>query len=263
MEQFTMADQWEFYPSQVDGMSASIYVNLSYREFSRLAHANQLAWMSIRFLQQREDGLSHPEEFESLCAIEDACIDKLEEGGVEAHYVGRNTSQGGRDYFFYTSDGSQVEKLLCQAMVQFPDYEYEVGHRQETDWSTYQTFLLPSPRDMQLIQNEHVIRKLEESNDLLTTPRTVLHWIYFSDHLTRENFVEKSLAIGFTIDHRIEPNADNQEWGVVLARQHPVDYWSIADVTLTLFDLASEFGGVYDGWETPVVTSPANFDSME
>jgi hypothetical protein len=91
----------------------------------------------------------------------------------------------------------------------------------------------------------------------------VLHWIYFSDRLQREHFIEKSLAVGFIQDHRIEPNTDNHDWGVVLARQHPVDYWSIVDISLTLYDLASECGGVCDGWETLVVASPTKVDSKE
>ena len=248
-----MSDQWEFYPSQVDGMSASIYVNLSYRDHSPLASASELAWLSIRFLQQREDGLSSQDEFETLCAIEDAIVGSLACASVEAYYVGRNTFKGGRDFFFYTNNGMQIEQLLSQAMVPFPDYEFEVGHRPEPDWSTYRAFLLPSPRDMQLIQNQRVISTLEESNDQLTTPRVVLHWAYFPDSLKRDRFAEKSLELGFNLDHRMEPNGNQQDWGIVLSRLQPVDYWSIADVSLTLFDLAEEFGGHYDGWETPVV----------
>jgi uncharacterized protein (TIGR01619 family) len=248
-------DQWEFYPSQVDGMSAFIYVNLSYRDRSPIIHAGYLAWLSIRLRLQREDGLSSQEEYETLCAIEDAFVDRLDDASVETHYVGRNTSQGCRDFYFYSENGLLVEQILGQAMVQFKDYEFDVGHREEPDWSTYCNFLLPSPRDMQLIQNQHVIQALEKSNDRLEVPRAVLHWAYFPDSSKRDIFVHKSKDNGFDLDHNIEPSADNKHWGAVLTRQHPVDYWSIADVTLTLYDLASEFGGVYDGWETPIIAN--------
>lgn len=248
-----MPDQWEFYPSQMNGMHASIYVNLSYRNLFPINKASDLAWLSIRFRVQREDGLSSQEEYETLCAIEDAFVDLLDETALEIHYVGRNTSQGCRDFYFYTDRGMLVEQILGQAMIRFPDYEIDVGHCEEPDWSTYRNLLLPTRRDMQLIQNQHVIKTLEESNDRLEVPRAVRHWAYFSDSTSRDRFVEKSAEAGFDPDHNIEPNADNNRWGAVLSRLHPVDYWSIADVTLKLYDLASEFGGVYDGWETSII----------
>ena len=239
-------------------MSAFIYVNLSYRDRSPISHAGYLAWLSILFRLPREDGLSSQEEFETLCAIEDAFVDRLDDATVETHYVGRNTSQGCRDFYFYTDNGLVVEQILGQAMVQFGDYEFDVGHREEADWSTYCNFLLPSPRDNQLILNQHVIQVLEESNDRLEVSRAVFHWAYFPDSSNRDKFVEKCKDNGFDLDHNIEPNADNKKWGVSLIRQHTVDYWSIADVTLLLYDLASEFGGVYDGWETPIVVDSTN-----
>lgn len=56
------------------------------------------------------------------------------------------------------------------------------------------------------------------------------------------------------MDHKVEPSSESEQWGAVLTLQHPVDYWSIAEVSLALYDLAAEFGGVYDGWETPIIS---------
>jgi hypothetical protein len=56
---------------------------------------------------------------------------------------------------------------------------------------------------------------------------------------------------------------DDTKWGVILLRNDAVTFWSIADATLILHDLAKEKGGEYDGWETPVVTSADAKDAAD
>ncbi|ELP35333.1 DUF695 domain-containing protein [Rhodopirellula baltica] len=249
-----MSEQWEFYPSRVDDQSASIYVNLSYRGGAPLVNAHDLAWLRVYFRHPRDDGLSSQEEFQTLCDIEDAIVDALANGNFIAHYVGRNTSGGCRDFYIYSDNGQTVSDVLSQAMVPFTDYQFDTDHRHEPDWSAYRDFLCPSPRDMQLIQNQHVIESLQESNDQLDILRNVSHWAYFTDASARKKFVSESHAIGFALHHEIDPDAKSNKWGAVVTREHAVDYSSLAEVTLALYDIATELGGDYDGWETPVIS---------
>jgi uncharacterized protein (TIGR01619 family) len=253
-----MEDRWEFYPSRVDDELASIYVNLSYRARCPLVDAADLAWLRVYFLKPRDDGLSSHEEFQTLCGVEDAVVNQFAAEDTVAYYVGRNTSGGCRDFYFYTDNGHKAELLFSQAMAQFAEYEFDVGHRHEPEWSVYCDFLFPSPRDMQIIKNQNVIETLEEANDQLYVSRTVLHWAYFPNLPTRNEFVARSSEHGFCLHHLIDPNPEDNKYGVVLSYNHAVDYRSINEVTLMLYDITAELGGNYDGWETPVVAGFQN-----
>lgn len=248
-----MANKWESYPSRVDNQSASIFVNLSYRHCAPIVDATDLVWLRVHLLCPRDDGLPSQEEHPTLYLIEDALVDHLTDAHVEAHYIGRNTSGGCRDFYFYTGDGQIVEDLLSQAMHRLAIQAFDTGHRHDPDWSAYLRFLFPSPHEMQLIKNRHVIEALRQSNDRLNIPRDVLHWAYFTERSGRDAYVAASESLGFDLQHTIDPDTDSKPWGAVLSREHPVDDGSIAAVTLSLHDLATRVGGHYDGWETPVV----------
>jgi hypothetical protein len=75
-------------------------------------------------------------------------------------YVGRSTSDGCRDFYFYAENGTLAETCLSMALVPFPEYEFQVGSRPDPEWSTYRKFLYPSPRAYQTIMNDRVLRSL-------------------------------------------------------------------------------------------------------
>ena len=248
-----MIQQWEFYPSYVDGKSASIYVNLAYRDDPSNQEQTDLVWLRLHLQQPNEDGLSSQGEFQTLSDIEDAIENALNECEVPSSYVGRNTSNGQRDFYIYSANGHAIENVLGQAIVSFTEYEFETGHQSDSQWSVYLEFLCPSPRDMQLILNGHVIESLQKRNDKLSVPREVAHWAYFPDRAKRNIFVSKAESLGFVYRQDIDSGPENDGWGAIVVRIDPVDYWSIADAALVLYDLAEKCGGDYDGWEAPVV----------
>jgi uncharacterized protein (TIGR01619 family) len=159
-----MSEQWDFYPSRVDGEPASIYVDLSHIDEAPRENAPDMVWLRLTMRAPREDGLSSQHEYEVLCDIEDTLVTAVEQADALAYFVGRNTSGGCRDFYFYSDKGHLVESTLGQAMVSFSDYEYETGHRPDPEWSAYVDFLYPTDRDMQLIKNQHVIQVLVESD---------------------------------------------------------------------------------------------------
>jgi hypothetical protein len=87
-------------------------------------------------------------------------------------------------------------------------------------------------------------------------PREVAHWAYFADEDKRNAFIARAKILGYALSSEINPDGENPKWGAIVTRNDPVDFRSIADATLSLFDLAQELGGEYDGWETPVVEQP-------
>ena len=66
------------------------------------------------------------------------------------------------------------------AMVPFAEYEFEVGSRPDSNWSTYREFLYPTPRAYQTILNHRVLASLEKHGDHHNIECDVMHWLYYS-----------------------------------------------------------------------------------
>lgn len=98
-----MSDEWDFYPLRVDDQPASIFVNLSLAKMAPISGKPHMSYISIRMRQPREDGLSSQEEFQALGDLEDLIVEAATEN-ADPIYVGRDTTGGDRDFFFYTSD---------------------------------------------------------------------------------------------------------------------------------------------------------------
>ena len=137
-------------------------------------------------------------------------------------------------------------------MVPFPEYEFEVGSRPDPDWSTYREFLYPSPRAYQTIMNHHVPENLKKAGDHHGIEREVTHWIYFQSADDRERYLKAALDLGHKLVSQNDDGKGERQFGLTVSKFHAVDYGTINDAVLGLFDLAGEHAGDYDGWETSV-----------
>ncbi|MEM7234990.1 MAG: DUF695 domain-containing protein [Planctomycetota bacterium] len=250
-----MSDDWDFYFCTVDHKPASIFVDLGIRKYAPLPELQIFAWLRLSMQFPRDDGSSSREEFEALIQIEHAVEAALADHAEKILYVGRNTSDGNRDFYFYTDNGVRAESVLSEAMVPFPSYEFETGARHDAAWETYLNFLLPSDREMQTIQNGRVLDALEEKGDQHDTVREVSHWVYFEAAEARERFLTEVRQRGYREISKNENTDYTRPFGAIIASDIDVNYGTINDVTLELFDLAKETGGEYDGWEARVERS--------
>jgi uncharacterized protein (TIGR01619 family) len=247
-----MSDQWNFYPASIDDRIASVFVDLGAEEDAPRDDRTDLVWLSLRMAEPREDGLSSQDEYDRLVEIEEALESSVQSAG-SIEYVGRVTTAGRRDFFFYAEEGALAERALSEAMVPFSTYEFELGSREDPDWSFYHELLFPSDREMQSIQNRQTVEMLEEQGDVLIAPREVTHWAYFEEASGRDQFAEAVTALGFQEVERRDDADGPRPFALSILREDTVDLESIDELSVGLFDLAREFGGEYDGWETPVV----------
>ena len=247
-----MSDSWDFYFCQVDDHPASIFVDLGIHDDVPVADLSDMAWLRLYMLQPREDGLYGKEEYDRLIEIEDALTEALANAEIKIAYVGRNTSNGCRDFYFYAANGTQAETCLSMSMVPFPEYEFEVGSRPDPDWGTYREFLYPNPRALQTILNRRVLDSLEEHGDHHDIEREVTHWIYFQSPDDRARYLNAVVQKAYKVVSQNDDGKDKRQFGLTISRSHTVDYRTINDVVLELFDLAGECSGDYDGWETKV-----------
>ena len=158
------------------------------------------------------------------------------------------------DFYFYSSGSTNWNFRVKGAMEKFPEYEFESGVQVDEDWDTYLSYLFPSEFELQTINDHRVLRSLESSGDALTEAREITHWAYFPHDLARQAFETKITSLGFVVDSLREPDDEQCLYGIVISREDTPSYEEIGDVTLSLYQLAVECGGEYDGWETGVVT---------
>lgn len=245
-------EEWDFYFSNIDDIIGSFYVDLGLSKVAPLIDKPNLVWVSLKMNNPREDGLSSNDEFDKLSEIED----RLQEFISSRHnsiYAGRLTSNNHRDFYFYFGDTTLYDKTISEAMVAFPSYTYDFGIKEDKEWESYLEFMYPNPRQFQSIQNRRVIDNLEENGDPLTKERQVDHWIYFKTQEDRESFLAKIKDEGFQIINQ-DFDKDNSDfpYSLQIARVDKVDIDSVNDYILNLWELAEQFNGDYDGWETSV-----------
>jgi uncharacterized protein (TIGR01619 family) len=131
-------------------------------------------------------------------------------------------------------------------MSKYPTYEFEFGTKDDKEWDVYLNFLYPLPSQYQMITNDRVIRSLEQQGDNLTKERMVDHCIYFEDKSDMKNYISEIEKENF----KVIDSYKNEEKVYVLnvGRIDKVDYNSVNDYVLYLWELAGKHNGDYDGW---------------
>lgn len=245
-------EEWEFYFSNVDGKLGSLCVDLGLKKIAPIANKPNVAWVSIRMNNPREDGVSSQEESEVLFQVEDMLVEKIT-SKHNSIYVGRLTSNGYRDLYFYFGDTTLFDNTISDAMTSFPEYQYDFGVKEDKEWDGYFNFLYPAPLNYQSIQNRRVIERLEKEGDNLTKEREVFHWIYFKSKADREKFLDKIKNNNFiVVDKGSDKSLGEYCYRLAIKRVDKVDWNSVDDYVIYLWNLANETNGEYDGWETSV-----------
>ena len=245
-----MTDNWDFYALRVDGEPASIFVDLGIRSHAPLSTHTHMAYVRLHMNQPRPDGLSSSEEFDTLIEIEKAMEANL--CSDEVGYVGRNTSGGCRDFYFYAVTASEWERKVDTTLSSFKDYKYETGSREDPGWSTYLNFLMPGDLDRQRIENRRVCEALERHGDKLTVGREIDHWCYFPSPEAVDAYIMEVSTQGFKVRNRPVIDKGTLRFGAQIWRLDTPSFSNIDAVTLPLFEAALRHDGQYDGWECPV-----------
>lgn len=245
-------EEWEFYFRNTNYKLASILVDLGLSEVAPIVDKPNVVWVSLKMNNPSENGLSSTEESNLLCEIEDTLVDKI----ISKHnsiYVGRNTSEGIRNYYFYIGDTTLNEKTISDVMNAYPKYQFDFGIKQDFNWDVYFDILYPTPQQYQSIQNRHVIAQLEANGDKLTKEREVFHWIYFRSNGDRTKFLEKIKNDNFSIVNKeMDPTLGELAFSLQIKRVDKVDQNSADAYVAYLWELANELNADYDGWETSI-----------
>lgn len=244
---------WTFYFSNVNDKLSSIATDLNLITIAPVSGQESVVYVSIKMPNPREDGLSSNEDADDLWKIEDEIIKAFKNNNLNYTFVGRLTSNGLRDLYFFGENTILMEKQVSTTMIAFPKYKFDFGHKPDKEWSGYFDFLYPSPIQMQIIQNRRVLDQLKKGGDDLTKPREVFHWIYFKTQNELIQFENFTKDLGFKTKNKEKTEQPNEyKFVILISRNDKVGYDEIDEYTLELWEKAQELNGDYDGWETSI-----------
>ena len=247
-------DHWEIYVTYVDEKPAVILVDLGVAKAAPLAEKTALVWLWVHLQSPDDEGFSSEDEDLILNEIEDAVTEAIDP--ASSRYVGRITSDGRREFYFYTDSPQKFQETTTAAMSSSPEYRFEIDDAIDAEWRHYLDVLYPSPEDFQQIHNQHVISRLYQAGDSLTQPRPVDHFANFKSEQDRNAFIAAAEELGFEATSRPERDADSEfPFSLGLLRVDAVDAETIDRVTFELFDLAHRHNGEYEGWGSKIVKS--------
>jgi hypothetical protein len=243
-----MSDEWIFFPCQMGEHSASIFFDHGIRESIDNTVPSRLLKVRVAFKHPRPDGMPTNEEFQSLNAFEDALQALVQQ--QESTYVGRVTVDGHRHFYIYTSDSEDAWSSRLDALGRSHGYSLAYAMKTDDGHGGYWQELYPTEDDWQVIQDLRVIQALAEQGDDGTTPRSIDHWAYFPSQIAAERFSHWAQEQGY--GSLATDIADDGKFRVRFAHEGTVRLGNITSHTIKLRRKASEVGGEYDGWETPV-----------
>ena len=238
-----MSDDWDVYFTHVDDKPASMLLDLGIGKEAPIPGLSIMVYVSIDLQDPDEQGMSKRSEFNRLMELEDALVPALT--GETSIFVGRCSTNGQRDFFFYMDTSEGVEDRITEVMASFDEYAWDIGMCDEPGWDTYLEFLYPDEQGMDTIWNNRVRRQLDEQGDDLSLSRQVDHWLYFKAAEDRAAFVEEVSQEGFSATV-LEEKKEDGSFGILVQRNDAPD--EIDDVTWPLRELAAAHGGYYDGW---------------
>jgi hypothetical protein len=248
-----MSDHWNFFPCQMGEHRASIFYDHGIRDSIDAIAPPQLLKMRVAFKQPRPDGMPGNEEFQRLSALEDG-LEALVRGSQNL-YVGRVTVDGHRHFYIYTSDSEEAWRLRIEALGAGHSYALEFVLKLDEQREGYWQELFPTDDDWQVIQDLKVIDALEKEGDDGIASRHIDHWAFFPSQAAADQFSNWVRERGYAFDS--SDTIEDGKFRVRFGHEGTVQLPDITSHTISLRRKASELGGDYDGWETPVCKASA------
>ncbi|TWT25125.1 DUF695 domain-containing protein [Planomicrobium sp. CPCC 101110] len=248
-----MSEYWNAYVDLIDGKPASIVLDMEVsQELDMEEYKNAFA-VRLPLKKPNEDGLHAGAEADRLTIVEEELLEAAELKGYAN--VGKLTTDGNRDIFFYSPHEEEEELALIANRLYFlAGYEVEVFKLEETQsWDFYFEFLYPDSFQFQHMGNHEVLETLAMSGDDLEAPRRVEHFVLFQSEKTMKRFADSIQQEGFTIEEGSFEKDDEGNYVMCISRVDFVTYNAIDELTDFLVEISARYQGEYDGWETVVV----------
>lgn len=245
-----MTSNWDFYQHTVGGKSASVYLDLALKAGAPDIKRPVIVvlWLYLRH-PDPSHGMSTDEEFDVLTEIEErlALTFKEQYGAV---YAGRVTTEGRREFYFYTVASGQLEAVVKAAMAPFRGYVVDAWAQSDPHWKQYLDVLYPRGRALRFMADKEQVEALGRRGDSAALARPVTHFSSFTNATDRAAFMEAVEQAGFTILGLADgSSAHIHPFGVRYQQAQTPTLRVMSDSSALLTRLSEERGGTYGGWE--------------
>jgi len=247
-------EAWESYFTTVDDCPAAIALDFAVGEHAPIASKGNLLAVMIYMNEPGEHGLGDGLDPEALRHVEQQVVHAYEQ---ELHvlFVGRVRSQGVWQLYFYGEQSEPIERRAAELLSGFSGWEQDLHIESDPEWNLYFDLLFPDRERLQWIQDRKVCEALAEQGDPLVVPRRVDHYAYFPTSADRQRFIDATGKRDFEVEEvGFDPDEEDLAFTVRLHRNESVELEAIHEVVMTLISSATEHDGLYDGWETSVLT---------
>ena len=243
MSLHTSSDNWDFYSCSIEEKPYSTMVNLSLHDLAPIRGLDWLHCLEVTLKSPNpETGMTTNEEFEPLSEIEDFIAQNESES---LRYVARQTGDGRRKFYFYTTPDFKFSDLVHEVNQAFPTYEKSTFNFEDANWETYFANLYPNAMGMNEIANRGVFLLLEEHGDNLEVPREIDHNFIFKNREQAERLSKTLEERGFMVSTSTR-GFFKKSFDLLAQRiDAPLQ---LDPITFELKELADELGGEYDGW---------------
>lgn len=248
-----MTSNWDFYQNTVGGKSASVYLDLALKASAPDLKRPVIVvlWLYLRYPDPIH-GMATDAEFDVLAAVEDRLTVTFKEQ-YGAVYAGRVTTEGRREFYFYTVESSQLEAVVKAALSPFPGYIVDAWSQPDAQWKQYLNVLYPRGRALRFMADKGQVEALGKRGDSPAVARPITHCSSFTSATGRAAFTLGVEQAGFTLASLVDGN---------LTLRHPFQLRYqlsqtptlavMSDTSATLTRLSEQHGGVYTGWECAV-----------
>lgn len=238
-----MAD-WSSYFARLEGSPISIAVDLSFKPQAPLAEKPEAYTIAVALKDPDENGMTSPQEYRALQAIEDDLASALLQRGILE--VGRVTGRGLRTFHYYGPHVENLASLVTEVMERHASYTYRALGAADPSWAVYNAYLFPDDTQMTFANDMKALQALLDEGDHFERARPIEHTIRFDDVQQCEVFARAMQHRGY--DVAMEPAVN----AVRCRRRDTIDPFKITEMRTALTTLAQEFGGFYAGWATIV-----------
>lgn len=239
---------WGVYYALLDEQPTVFSIDLALREQAPVLSHPQLVLITLENNATDPSGSVLP----LLNSWQDSLTKSLQQQ-AQVLSVGWTTAGGKRRLIFYgpqRSDYPELVKTISRGNAIVTNVEIV----NDNNWEYYRRTLYPSEQEMNQIQNGRMLSSLSQAGDDLSQARPFDHWFYFTTSEDRTRFLSAIADQGFSVIDResVLPEGE-QRYELHLLRNDKPDELYLNEFTWKLAELARQYNGLYDGWETQVV----------
>lgn len=247
-------ENWDAYLLSISDKPGVIRLNMSLKDVAPIVGYNHRMRITIKMLNPNEHGFPLAKEGEVLNNIEEAFRNELLSTG--AVFAGTAKSDGEALWYFYPLNNDRARLVVDAVMQAYKEYSYDVDITEDAEWGAYFDFLYPSVYELRGMDNRKLLEVLQQNGDIEERDRTVDHWFYFVDVAKASSCAKELEEIGCAVNklELVDDNESGLPCQLRISAQHNTEYHNVNDITWQFISLAEKYDGVYDGWETPVVT---------